>query len=77
LGKQPAQSPESFRVLASKYDHLYDFDTADAGTKKPLSLTSKDTKATASGEDEQDAHWSQVRHSIDILMGVPQTDKKA
>jgi len=63
----------AFRSINSKYQHLFDFDAADGADAKGKGLA-KPANGARTGQDEAgeaDAHWLQVRDSIDVLMGVP------
>ena len=74
--QNPALDPQAFRSINAKYDHLYDFDAA-VGTHKERALQGgKVGNQVGKGEDgldniAEDVHWSKVRTSIDVLMGVP------
>jgi hypothetical protein len=71
VNSQPADTPQEkgFRSIASRYEHLYDF---DATKSKP-----KERKGYIStvGQDEEDPHWQKIRTSIDVLMGGKRTSQ--
>ena len=65
----------AFRSINSKYQHLFDFDATDGADAKSKGLAKpvNGEKGSRAGKGEYggaDAHWLQVRDSIDVLMGV-------
>ena len=65
----------AFRSINSKYQHLFDFDSAGGADAKSQGLAKpvKGEKGARGGKGEDgdaDAHWLQVWDSIDVLMGV-------
>ena len=65
----------SFRSINSKYQHLFDFDAADGADAK--SKGEKGARASQGKDGGADAHWLQVRDSIDVLMGGASTPNAA
>jgi hypothetical protein len=70
VNSQPADTPQAkgFRSIASRYEHLYDFDATKSKPKE------RNGYISTVGQDE-DAHWQKIRTSIDVLMGGKKTSQ--